>query len=275
MVHAIRTVTTGVIAMLAWSGSLHLWAVYALLVINGAASGVFSPATYSILPRLVAESELEAANSLRQTTQQFAMVIGAPIGGALVALMGPALARALNAVSFAVAAVATLTMAPMDQSDGVSTANPSATGVIAAARDGLAYVRGQSWLVALLVLDAVLSFAIVGQSIEDDVPRVRHVEVDGRVARRDEGGFAVRAVAKAQPSRIKSGVAPQQHTQEAAPDGEVQPVALETQALTARRFVVREQGCQPAGMWRCFLERCLPDVQLASVQRPARRVIAG
>lgn len=155
---ACRAVVTGVIAVLAWTGTLPLWLLDVLVAVSGLAAGVFAPAAQSIIPRIVPKEHLEAANALSQGTPQIALLVAAPAGGALIALVGPAPALALNAASYGVAVVAALAMAPLGKADLTNTR----ISVWQHARAGWIYMCGQHWLRALLLLDSAVSFAGVG-----------------------------------------------------------------------------------------------------------------
>lgn len=155
---AARAVVTGLIAVLALIGALPLWVLYALLFLYGMGGAIFGPAAHSITPRLVPEEKLEAANSLNQSTPQIALLIGAPLGGALVALIGPAAVIGLNAAAFAVGALASLAIAPL-----ASLGEPEERrSVVHDALAALAYVWGRTWLVSLLMVDSVVSLTIIG-----------------------------------------------------------------------------------------------------------------
>lgn len=154
---AVRAVVTGLIAALAFTGALKLWLLYALLVLYGAASGLFSPAFQSIIPRLTPREQLPAANALAQATPQFALLVAAPVGGVLVALVGPAATLALNAMSFAIAALADAAITRRPRLPPKAHLSP-----LEAARAGLTHVRERRWLVALIAVDAAASLAVVG-----------------------------------------------------------------------------------------------------------------
>src|SRR5260370_34011341 len=61
---AVRTVTSGTIALLAFTNRFPLWLLFFILLFHGAANGLFSPAAVSIPPRLVPQEALDSANSL-------------------------------------------------------------------------------------------------------------------------------------------------------------------------------------------------------------------
>ncbi len=152
-----RALLLGAVVALALAAALPLWGLVGLLAVHGAAGGLFAPAAGSIVPRVVPPERLQAANALQQMTPQIAMVLGAPLAGLLVAGVGPLPALALNAASFAVAALAATAMAPQASRGGGTRASLLAEG-----RQGLAYVRREPWLMALLLVDAVLSLAAIG-----------------------------------------------------------------------------------------------------------------
>ena len=154
-----------------------------VLLVFGSASGLFSPAASSITPRIVAPEQIQAATSLRQATPQVAALVAAPLGGALVASVGPALALGLNSSSFLVAAVATLAMRPQMSQPGTHTrergptaggAGPSAgaTGssrggggawaVVREALEGLRTVRQLRWLTTILAMETTLALLTSG-----------------------------------------------------------------------------------------------------------------
>ncbi|MGP4014331.1 MFS transporter [Saccharopolyspora sp. 5N708] len=83
----------------------HVAAVYAIAFALSAATVFFTPAANSLLPELVGERELVAANSGVWTTAVVAQVALAPLAGALVAVVGFAAAFWVNAASFAASAL--------------------------------------------------------------------------------------------------------------------------------------------------------------------------
>jgi MFS family permease len=68
-------------------------------------TGSFSPASASVIPRLVPDAALPAANGLQWTAGVALQVIAAPLGGLLVVAASPRAAFALNAASFVGSAV--------------------------------------------------------------------------------------------------------------------------------------------------------------------------
>ena len=63
------------------------------------------PGSFAIVPALLPGEDLQAGNALSSGGTQLATLIGPAIGGAMVALVGPAPAFAADAASFAVSAL--------------------------------------------------------------------------------------------------------------------------------------------------------------------------
>ena len=79
-------------------------AVVGLAAISGIATGFFLPAVYAGLPNLVPDEELTNANSLLQTVETLAWMIGPVLGGLLLTVWGPSVPYVANAITFAISA---------------------------------------------------------------------------------------------------------------------------------------------------------------------------
>ena len=66
----------------------HLWLLYALTAFQLALSGVFFPTRTALLPDIVSERELGAANALSATTWSVMLAFGAALGGVSVGIWG-------------------------------------------------------------------------------------------------------------------------------------------------------------------------------------------
>ncbi len=80
-------------------------AIVGLAAVAGIATGFFRPAAYAGLPNLVPDDELTNANSLLQTVENAAWMVGPVLGGVMVNLWGPSVPYAVNAVTFLVSAL--------------------------------------------------------------------------------------------------------------------------------------------------------------------------
>ena len=79
-------------------------AIVALAAISGVATGFFLPAVYAGLPNLVPDEELTNANSLLQTVETLAWMIGPILGGLMLTAWGTSVPYVVNAVTFLVSA---------------------------------------------------------------------------------------------------------------------------------------------------------------------------
>lgn len=79
-------------------------AIVALAGVAGVATGFFRPAVYAGLPNLVPDEELTNANSLLQTVETIAWMIGPVVGGLMLTTWSPSVPYAVNAVTFLLSA---------------------------------------------------------------------------------------------------------------------------------------------------------------------------
>jgi len=79
--------------------------IVGLAAVAGVATGFFRPAVYAGLPNLVPDEELTNANSLLQTIENVAWMIGPVLGGVIVSVWSPSVSYAVNAVTFLVSAL--------------------------------------------------------------------------------------------------------------------------------------------------------------------------
>jgi len=93
------------LAMLAVRSAEQLWIVYAVSFLQAALSQFFSPAQNALLPRLVEETDLVAANSLSSLGLNIARVVAPSLGGAMLAASGLHSVVLFDSLSFALSAV--------------------------------------------------------------------------------------------------------------------------------------------------------------------------
>jgi hypothetical protein len=96
------------VAVLAFLAARHLTSVATLgpaAALIGAGEGLFLPASFAIMPSLVEEAQLQAANAISTAAVQTGALTGPALAGALVATLGSAPAFAVDAVTFAVSAL--------------------------------------------------------------------------------------------------------------------------------------------------------------------------
>jgi MFS family permease len=77
-----------------------VWLVYPLLLLETVGAAFFEPAHSAVIPNIVPESDVLAANALASVTWSFCLAAGASLGGVVAVLLGRDAVFLLNAVSF-------------------------------------------------------------------------------------------------------------------------------------------------------------------------------
>ncbi len=161
-----RAVAVAALAAAAGLGPARASVLIPVAVLLGAGEGLFLPASYSVVPSLVPDEDLQAANALATGGTQIAALAGPALGGALVALATPSLAFALDAASFAVSAatLARLRAAlPVTLPASAPAANAGdATPTVEDATSTFALLRSQRVLQVSLMLAIALNLGTGG-----------------------------------------------------------------------------------------------------------------
>ena len=77
-----------------------VWLVYPLLLVETIGAAFFEPAHSAVIPNIVPEEQVLAANALASVTWSFCLAAGASLGGVVAVLLGRDAVFVLNAVSF-------------------------------------------------------------------------------------------------------------------------------------------------------------------------------
>ncbi|HEX4830692.1 MAG TPA: MFS transporter [Trebonia sp.] len=100
-----RCLLTVVFAVFAGLHVTSLAALGPVAALLGAGAALFMPASYAILPSLLAPQQLQSGNAVYNAAVQGGTLLGPALGGAVVAAAGPEWAFGIDAVSYAVSAV--------------------------------------------------------------------------------------------------------------------------------------------------------------------------
>ena len=136
MVAANLAQAAGLLPLLAVRSTDQLWLIYTVSVVEAILALFFVPAEQSLLPTLVDEERLVAANALSALNGNLARLAGAPLGGLVAGLLGLGGAVVLDAASFLLSSVLILTISTTGTETGA--AAPSARVEHAAGADGSA-----------------------------------------------------------------------------------------------------------------------------------------
>lgn len=101
----LRALAVGALVAVTLSGPASAVILIPAAAVIGVGEGLFLPASFSIVPSLVDDADLEAGNSLIGSSTQFATLVGPAVGGGLVAAVGPAGAFLVDAITFVISAI--------------------------------------------------------------------------------------------------------------------------------------------------------------------------
>jgi MFS family permease len=159
----VRAAVLLVLGLLSLSGDLRIWhlAVGGLLI--GTGEAFFIPSYTALLPHLLPEDELLAANGLEGTLRPLAQQTAGPaLGGIAVATLSPGVAILAGGLAYLVSAGCLLVMRVLPRKVPPANGAPGVASVVSDLREGLGYVRRTSWLWASLLFALVLVLFIIG-----------------------------------------------------------------------------------------------------------------
>jgi MFS family permease len=105
--NVVSGLSQGAIALLLLLGYAQVWQLMALAAVNGMSSAFFFPAAVGIVPQTVPRSLLQSANAVLRLGQNSSWIVGAALGGLVVAATSPGIGIAVDAATFLLAAVFT------------------------------------------------------------------------------------------------------------------------------------------------------------------------
>jgi MFS family permease len=147
---------------------IELWQLFALVFLGALLDAPGATARAALLPDVVelAGARMERASGIRSAIQQSAILIGAPIGGVLVAAFGATTALWLDAASFLVSAALVGLLVP---SPGAATETPEKSSFFVELAEGLRFIWQQR------VLRAVVLMVLLTNLLEAPFPVVMSV----------------------------------------------------------------------------------------------------
>ena len=93
-------IAQGVIAVLFLTGHAALWNLVVLQMTRGIATSFFFPASQGVVPQIVDAAQIQPANALLRLSQTGTNIVGAAVGGALVAAIGSGWAIAFDSATY-------------------------------------------------------------------------------------------------------------------------------------------------------------------------------
>src|SRR6202012_1588030 len=145
---------TLVVLPLLWAGHGNLWLIYAVAAAQAAFTSLTTPAQQTVVPLLVAPPQVLRANAIVEMAANAARLIGSPLGGALLPIVGLRGLVITDASTFLVSA-ALLTRSTPAVSRPADGGSASSGGSPAAIRDGWQAARASTTLTAALTISFV------------------------------------------------------------------------------------------------------------------------
>jgi len=125
--------------------------VWALFVLQALAVTIFSlgrPAMATLTPRLVPDTELEAAMAVENVYSSLASVGGPAVGGLLIAAAGVPWTYGIDLVTYAASFVALALLPRLEPAENVE--RPSVRAIV----EGFRYLKGRQALIGIFLVDA-------------------------------------------------------------------------------------------------------------------------
>ncbi len=167
--NVLAALTQAAVATLVLTGTATIPLLLALGAANGIVSALAQPASAAATPQTVPPELIQPANALIRLGINAGMIGGAALGGLLVAAVGPGWGLAVDALTFAIAAVAFT---------GVRVAAPAATStrtsIVADLREGWTEFTARTWVwvvvLGFMILNAALAGGVnvLGPAVADD-----------------------------------------------------------------------------------------------------------
>lgn len=114
--NSLRALIIGLIPLLYWAGLLEPWLLFLLTILAGMLVPATEIGSRSILPELVEDEDLQAANMLWSFSLNLSLVIGPAVAGLLVASFGGPSVLLIDAGTFAIMALAAIIIPAVDRS---------------------------------------------------------------------------------------------------------------------------------------------------------------
>jgi len=153
----LRLVAITAIGILSLTQTITITILLVLVAFYGSGQALFAPAFSSIIPSIVSKDVLVEANSVGQVVRPLAMQAIGPLIGGLLLLLGTGWAFIFDGLSFAVSALCIVLMRVRKAAD-----EGPHEALIPQIKEGIGYVRSQTWIWVALVTATVSLFCVWG-----------------------------------------------------------------------------------------------------------------
>ena len=151
------------VAVLAFTGGLEVWQLAVVGFVLGAADGFFMPAYSAMLPSILPEQQLLAANGFEGMLRPAILQAGGPaVAAGLIAALSPAAAFAIIAVTQAAAVCCLVLLRRTAVRRELAPRRHPLVELGADVRDGFRYLVRTPWLLTTLLFSSLLVLMVVG-----------------------------------------------------------------------------------------------------------------
>ncbi len=160
----LQAAATAVAAALSLSGALEVWQLAMVSLVDGVALGLYYPAYSALVPAIVPEDELLAANGLEGVVRPvLAQAAGPAAAGLLVATFSPGAALLATALVSLCAAgfLWALPTTPVRR-DLADDGGSAVGGLLRDVREGFVYMVRTPWLLATLLFASLMLLVFIG-----------------------------------------------------------------------------------------------------------------
>ncbi len=164
----VKAITQGATAFLFFTGTADLVTVSILQVVFGVANAFSRPAYTGLVREILRDDQLQEANALTGLSNSVLHIIGPALGALIVAAGSPAVALAVDAITFLVSALLMLTMRI------ARVVRMTAASVLDDLRSGWRELVSRPWLVAMILsfgmfqLTFFPALSVLGPAVADD-----------------------------------------------------------------------------------------------------------
>jgi MFS family permease len=158
VVNAFLAASIGLVAFLIGRHALTMWELYVAAFTFGITDAFAYPALKVLLPSLVQREQIQAANSMMQSSMQVVLLGGSSIAGIVIARWGVVAAFAIDAASFLYLIGALLTLRA-DRTQKISE-----QGIWGSILEGLRYVVRNGELRFVVALFALVNMCVTGST---------------------------------------------------------------------------------------------------------------
>lgn len=153
---------TSVLVLLVFTGSVHLWHLYAVAMLLGIVDPVAYPAANVLIPRMVDPAQLNSANSVFSLMTYVTTVVSPGISGLVVGYFGTGIALAASVAAACLSVVALVRIRTGRPVDADDTRVRGCRDFLNEIREGFAYSWRSHSIRAVIVLLAAINVTLIG-----------------------------------------------------------------------------------------------------------------